>query len=116
VNETHLTKVGSNTYKLHVPPNAPAKDFWSISLYDSETRSLVQNQSTIPAVSSYDKLKVNEDGSIDLYFGPKPLEGWGKNWIETLPGKGFFVWFRAYHPTEGLFDGSWMLDDVEKVK
>jgi hypothetical protein len=107
---------GSHTYKLRVPPNAPAKDFWSITLYDSETRSLVQNKSTIPAISSYDKLKLNDDGSVDLYFAPQAPKGWENNWIETLPGKGFFVWFRSYHPTEGLFDGSWMLADVEKVE
>jgi hypothetical protein len=107
---------GGKSYRLRIPANAPAKDFWSITLYDSQTRSLVQNKNTIPAISSYDKLKANEDGSVDLYFGPKAPKGWENNWIETLPGKGFFVWFRAYHPTEGLFDGSWKLNDVESLK
>ena len=106
----------ANSYKLTIPANVPAKDFWSITLYDSETRSLVQNKSTQPAVSSYDKLKVNADGSVDLYFAPKAPKGFESNWIETLPKKGFFVWLRAYHPTEGLFDGSWKLSDVERVK
>jgi hypothetical protein len=59
---------------------------------------------------------VNSDGSVDLYFGPTAPKGLESNWIETLPQKGFFVWLRAYHPTEGLFDGSWKLDDVKKVK
>lgn len=107
---------GAHSYRLRVPANAPARDFWSITLYDSETRSLVRNRSTIPAISSYDELKVNADGSVDLYFAPKPPKGLETNWIETLPGKGFFVWFRSYHPTEGLFDGSWMLDDVKRIK
>ena len=116
VDSDHNWLDGSRSYKLRIPPNAPAKDFWSITLYDSVSRSLVQNKSTIPAVSSYDKLMVNKDGSVDLYFGPKAPKGWETNWIETLPKKGFFVWFRAYHPTESLFDGSWMLDDVKKLK
>jgi hypothetical protein len=94
----------------------PAKDFWSITLYDSETRSLVQDKSTKSAVSSYDKLKMNPDGSVDLYFGPTAPKGLESNWLETLPKKGFFVWLRAYHPTEALFDDSWKLPEVEKVK
>ena len=116
VDHDHNWLDGAKSYRLRIPANAPAQDFWSITLYDSETRSLVQNESTIPAISSYDQLKVNEDGSVDLYFGPTAPAGWEANWIETLPGKGFFVWFRAYHPTEGLFDGSWTLNDVEIVK
>ena len=115
VDQDHNWLDGSKSYRLKIPANAPAKDFWSITIYDSETRSLVQNKSTIPAISSYDKLKVNEDGSIDLYFGPAAPEGLENNWIETLPNKGFFVWFRAYHPTEALFDGSWKLNNVEKI-
>lgn len=116
VDRDHDWLDGAQSYRLRIPANAPAKDFWSITLYDSETRSLVQNRSTIPAISSYDKLKANADGSVDLYFGPNAPKGLESNWIETLPGKGFFVWFRVYHPTEGLFDGSWKLNDVEHVK
>ena len=116
IDSEHNWLDGANSYKLRIPPNVPAKDFWSITLYDSETRSLVQNKSTQPAVSSYDKLKVNSDGSVDLYFAPKAPKGLESNWIETLPGKGFFVWLRAYHPTEGLFDGSWKMSEVELVK
>jgi len=106
---------GSNSYKMTLPANVPAKDFWSITLYDAQTRSLVQNKSTKPAISSYDKLKVNADGSVDLYFSPTAPKGLESNWIETLPGKGFFVWLRCYHPTEALFDGSWKMNEVVKI-
>ena len=116
VDHEHNWLDGGKSYRLRIPADAPAKDFWSITLYDSETRSLVQNKSAIPAISSYDELKVNADGSVDLYFGPTAPTGLESNWIETLPIRGFFVWFRAYHPTAGLFDGSWKLDDVEKLK
>ena len=112
VDADHKWLDGAKSYMLRIPAGAPAKDFWSITLYDAETRSLVQNKSTIPAISSYDKLQINDDGSIDLYFSPKAPKGKESNWIETLPGKGFFAWFRAYHPTEGLFDGSWKLDNI----
>lgn len=107
---------GSNNYRLRIPANAPAKDFWSLTVYDNETRSLVQNKTMSPAVSSYDDLKVNDDGSVDLYFGPNAPKGWEANWTETLPGKGFFLWFRVYHPTEAFFDGSWKLNNVEKIE
>ena len=106
---------GDNTYRLRVPPNAPAKDFWSITVYDAETRSLIQSPDNKSALTSYDNLKVNDDGSIDLYFGPKAPDGWESNLIQTLPGKGFYVWLRLYWPTEPYFDKSWRLADVEKV-
>ena len=116
VDKDHDRLDGAKSYKLRIPAAAPAKDVWSVTLYDSETRPLVQNRSTMPAVSSYDNLTKNNDGSIDLFFGPEAPEEWENNWIETLPGRGFFVWFRAYHPTEALFDGSWQLHDIEKIR
>jgi hypothetical protein len=116
VDSQHNWLDGAHSYTLRIPANIPAKDFWSITLYDAQTRSLVQNASTKPAVSSYDGFKTNPDGSIDLYFGPQAPKGLESNWIETLPGKGFFVWFRAYHPTAGLFDGSWQLSEIEKTQ
>lgn len=106
---------GANTYRLIIPADVPVKDFWSLTVYDNETRSLLQNKSMSPAVSSYDKLKQNDDGSVDIYLGPEAPEGMESNWIETLPGKGFFLWFRVYHPTEEFFNGSWKLNEVEIV-
>ena len=94
----------------------PAAAFWSLTLYDTATRSMIQNPSNDAAHSSYDKLKTNADGSIDLYFGPKAPAGLESNWIETVPGKGFYPMFRFYSPTAGLFDGTWKLPDVELVK
>jgi hypothetical protein len=56
-----------------------------------------------------------EDGSIDLYFGPTAPTGKENNWVKTLPGRGWWVWFRFYGPTEAFFDKSWRLSDFEKV-
>ncbi len=109
---------GAKAYRLHVPANAPAEQFWSLTLYDTATRSMIQNPSNDSARSSLDKLKTNADGSIDLYFGPtgSAPKGLEANWMETLPGKGFYPMFRFYTPKAGLFDGTWKLPDVELVK
>jgi hypothetical protein len=107
---------GGKSYRLHVPANVPAASFWSVTLYDTASRSMIQNPSNDAAHSSYDKLKINADGSIDLYFGPKAPAGQESNWTETVPGKGFYPMFRFYTPKEGVFDGTWTLPDVELVK
>jgi hypothetical protein len=110
--------VGGKKYRLHVPANAPAEAFWSLTLYDTATRSMVQAPSNDAARSSLDKLKANADGSIDLYFGPagSAPKGLEVNWIETLPGKGFYPMMRFYSPKAGLFDGTWKLPDIEQLK
>jgi hypothetical protein len=107
---------GGKSYRLHVPANAPAEAFWSLTIYDTATRSMLQNPSNDSARSSFDKLKTNADGSIDLYFAPKGPAGLEANWIETIPGKGFYPMMRFYSPQEGLFDGTWTLPDVELMK
>jgi hypothetical protein len=109
---------GGKKYHLHVPANAPAEAFWSLTLYDTATRSMIQNPTNDSARSSLDKLKTNADGSLDLYFGPagSAPAGLEANWIETVPGKGFYPMMRFYSPTAGLFDGTWKLPDVELVK
>ena len=107
---------GGKSYRLHVPAKVPAGAFWSLTLYDTATRSMVVNASGDAARSSYDKLKTNTDGSIDLYFSPKAPAGEEANWIETVPGKGFYPMFRFYTPMPGVFDGSWKLPDVELTK
>ena len=77
---------------------------------------MIQNVSSDSARSGYDKFKTNEDGSIDLYFGPNVPVGEESNWIQTVSGKGFYPFFRFYGPKEGVFDGSWKMPDIELVK
>ena len=107
---------GTNNYKLHIPPNPPAKQFWSITLYDVDTRCLINNEQQIADRSSRMDLLTNEDGSVDLYFGPKAPEGKEQNWIPTVPNQGFFAYLRLYAPLEAYFDRSWALPDIEKIK
>ena len=85
---------GGKNYKLHLPPNIPVKDFWSVILYSDQTRSMIQTDQRFPSVSSQTQgLLVNPDGSVDVYFGPKPPAGKEKNWVQTVPGRGL-----EHHP------------------
>jgi hypothetical protein len=101
---------GSNTYHLHVPKDAPVAQFWSVTVYDNETRCFVDTG------VQPDRSSRNDDGSVDLYFGPAAPSGKSEsNWIKTLPGKGWFAYFRLYGPTQAYFDRSWTLPDIERI-
>jgi hypothetical protein len=106
---------GAKSYRLHVPPNVPAKQFWSVTIYDSDTRSIVLNEQHRSQLGSRDDIAKNADGSVDVYFGPSSPKGFEKNWIQTVPGQAWFVGFRFYAPLESYFDKSWPLPDIEKV-
>ena len=106
---------GGTSYRLRVPPDAPIKLFWSITVYDVDTRALIKNEQKIPDRSSRMDLRKNGDGSVDIYTGPKPPDGFEKNWIPTVPGKNWFAYFRFYNPTEAYFDRSWPLPDFDEV-
>ncbi|MGO8926712.1 MAG: DUF1254 domain-containing protein [Limisphaerales bacterium] len=108
---------GATTYRLHVPPNAPVKQFWSLTVYDVATRCLINNKEQQADRSSRQPdLVKNADGSVDLYVGPKAPAGLEKNWIPSVPGKAWFPYFRLYAPIEAHFDRTWILPDFEKVK
>ena len=103
---------GARNYRLHVPANPPAKQFWSITVYDIDTRALIDNPQRKADISSRQDLKKNADGSVNLYFGPTVPAGLESNWVQTVPGKHWFSYLRLYAPTEAYFDKSWKLDDI----
>ncbi|MEH2623284.1 hypothetical protein V1292_001339 [Bradyrhizobium sp. AZCC 1719] len=108
---------GAKTYRLSVPANAPAKDFWSVVLYDPQTRSELQTSQPFPSKNNKrDKLIVNADGSVDIYFGPKAPAGKEANWVASVPNKGWFAIFRLYGPLEPWFDKTWRVGEIEEVK
>ena len=107
---------GSKSYKVNVPANVPANKFWSVVLYDTQTRSQLQTSQPFPSKNNTrDKLIANADGSVDIYFGGKAPAGKEANWIATVPGKGLFVVFRLYGPLEPWYDRSWRLGEPERL-
>ena len=109
---------GSKTYKFTVEADVPAKDFWSMVVYDPQTRSELQTDQLLPSKNSKrnQDMVVNADGTTDLYFGPSAPKGMEANWIQTVPGKGWFAVFRLYGPLQPWFDKTWQLNDIEQVK
>ncbi|MCZ7463810.1 DUF1254 domain-containing protein [Rhizobium rhizogenes] len=106
---------GAKTYRLHVPAKVPVKDFWSIVVYDTQTRSMLQTDQQFPSLSSEKDLKTNADGSTDIVFSPdKPTDN--PNWVQTIRGKSWFTIFRLYGPLEPWFDKTWKLEDIAEAK
>lgn len=104
---------GGQTYKLRLPPNVPVKTFWSVIVYDTQTRSMLQTDQPAPSVSSQDKgVQANADGSVDVWFGPTAPAGHESNWIQTLPGRGWFMILRLYGPLEPWFDQTWRPGEI----
>lgn len=106
--------MGDSNYRLQLPPNIPAANFWSLTLYEAENASGLANGKPFPSLGSRDKPAQNADGSTELYLGPQAPAGKGNNWLATVPGKGYFAILRLYGPTEAAIDKSWKPGDIEK--
>lgn len=108
---------GGKTYRVHVPPNVPAKDFWSFTLYDNQTRSMLQTDARFPGIDNNKPgIIKNADGSYDVYFGPKAPEGRENNWVQTVPGKSWSVILRLYGPLEAWYNKTWRPGEIELVE
>jgi hypothetical protein len=106
---------GGSSYKINLPVNIPAANFWSVTLYEAENASGLANGQPFPSLGSRDKPVQNADGSTDLYLGPQAPIGKAGNWLATVPGRGFFAILRLYGPTEAAINKSWKPGDIEKV-
>ncbi|MDD2058513.1 DUF1254 domain-containing protein [Pseudomonas sp. GD03860] len=106
---------GGKRYRLRIPADAPANEFWSVDAYDASTGGFIR-KAPVVGLDSYDqKLKRNADGTVDLYFAPEPPAGQESNWISTQPGQRFFTLFRIYGPKPTMKDRSWVLNDIEQI-
>jgi hypothetical protein len=110
---------GGETYRLTVLPNAPAEQFWAVTIYAQHSRIFVRTDQMNANLDSHNpQLQANADGSVDIYFGPNTAKiptGLESNWIATNPDEGWFPYFRLYAPKQAFFDKSWGLGDIERV-
>jgi hypothetical protein len=107
---------GGSNYRLVLPPDIPAGNFWSVTLYEAENGSGLANGQPFPSLGSRDKPAANPDGSTELFFGPQAPAGQEGNWLATVPGKGYFAILRLYGPGESALKRTWKPGDIEKVK
>ncbi len=108
---------GSKTYKIHLPPGIPARNFWSFVVYDNQTRSMLQTDQQFPSIGSQKKgIVINDDTSVDVWFGPTAPKGHESNWVQTVAGKGWNVLLRLYGPEQEWFDKTWKPGDFELIK
>jgi hypothetical protein len=109
---------GAKTYKVNLPKDIPAAKFWSFTLYDTMTRSMLITPQRYPRAGSQSfpspAAEQNADGSTTVYFGPEQPSGVARgNWIQTIPGKGFIPALRLYSPLEPFFTKKWRPSEVE---
>jgi hypothetical protein len=106
---------GGHSYRLTIPAPVPAGQFWSITLYDLDTRSEINTEQFKPVLTSLrDSLTPDQNGNIILSFGPEPPEA-GLPWLQTNPGAQWFTYFRIYGPTTPAFDGTWKPSDLHRT-
>ncbi len=112
---------GGKTYKVTLPPNIPVGKFWSFTLYDNQSRSMLDTPQRFPRAGSQKypspAAVASADGSTTVYFSPTQPEGVKRgNWIQTMPGKGWFTILRLYSPLEPFFTKEWRPSEIELVK
>ena len=104
----------NDTYRLSVPADTPAEDFWSVIVYSMQTKGFIAGNPIVGrATPNLPDMVVNDDGSAEVFFGPEAPQGMENNWIPT--GEDFFLLFRLYGPSEGWIESGWKLPDIEKV-
>jgi hypothetical protein len=107
---------GGRNYRMTLPADIPESRFWSVILYDRQTRSMLQTGQHLPRLGSQSgTVRTNPDGSTDIYFGPTAPDGQEDNWLQTVPGKGWWTILRLYNPLQSFFDKSWRPSEIEPV-
>lgn len=104
---------GDRAYVLHIPPGVPARDFWSINVYDLETSGFLRGAPSVGTDSNRRNLIFNKDGSVDITFSATEPKGSKGNWVALVPGRRWTAMFRLYGPAPALFDKSWRLPNIE---
>ncbi|WP_435613119.1 DUF1254 domain-containing protein [Streptomyces sp. bgisy159] len=105
---------GGRSYTLRLPSGIPVKDFWAVNVYDTQTRSMLRTDHPYPSVNSLsDDVRPEDNGDTVIHFGPTAPQGKEGNWVQTVPGKGWFMILRLYGPLDSWFDKSWRPGEIE---
>uniref|UniRef100_A0A0G4HIV9 DUF1254 domain-containing protein n=1 Tax=Chromera velia CCMP2878 TaxID=1169474 RepID=A0A0G4HIV9_9ALVE len=113
--------MGEFSYTLHLEPDVPAVNFWSVTVYEIATRVVIKNETGKADISSRSEgLQTNPDGSVDLFFGPTPPAAAAAagvaNWVQTNPGQSWFAYFRAYGPKKAFFEATYKMNKITRIK
>ncbi len=107
---------GARNYRLTLPPDIPESRFWSVLMYDNQTRSMLQTDQHLPRLGNQSgTIEANPDGSTDIYFGPTAPHGHENNWLQTIPGKGWWTILRLYNPLQPFFDKTWQPSEIQPL-
>jgi hypothetical protein len=107
---------GSKFYRLHLLPDIFKSSFWSVIVYDSLTKLIIQNDQLWPSLHTNSrKLDVNPDGSVDIRFGPAARKEKALNWLQTIPGKDWYIVLRIYNAPDLCFAQGWNPGDIEEI-
>jgi hypothetical protein len=107
---------GGRSYRLTLPAEIPQSRFWSVILYDRQTRSMLQTDQHLPRLGSQSgTVETNPDGTTDIYFGPTAPDGKESNWLQTVPGKGWWTILRLYNPLQPFFDKTWRPSEIQPI-
>jgi hypothetical protein len=108
---------GTYTYKLRLPPNAPAALFWAVTAYNVTDGTMPETKQLLPSTNGYYNIPKQSDGSIEIWFGPEKPDGIvDAAFIQTIPGRNFLIALRLYGAEDAFYDQTWKPDDVVKVK
>ena len=106
---------GDKTYSVTLPGPVPARNFWALTVYDSQTRSLLETDQRSAGLDSNSGPKAGPNGSYTVWFGPRAPTGKESNWIQTMPGTKYFILLRLFGPLEPWFNKTWKPGDLEQV-
>lgn len=108
---------GGNSYRLRLPADPPAALFWAVTAYNVTDGTMPETEQLLPSTNGYYDIPRNEDGSIDIWFGPEQPAGVADSaFIQTVPGRNFVAWLRLYGAEDAFYDQTWKADDLVKIE
>ena len=112
---------GAKTYKVTLPKGIPEEKFWSFTLYDNQTRSMLDTPQRYPRAGSQTypspAAEPDADGSTTVYFSPtQPQGSSGATGFRPIREKGWFIILRLYSPLEPFFTKAWRPSEIALVR